>query len=123
VLAPVFIAWLIAGFGLFGSGVEPLLEFAGDPVTPGDRAESDHLLRIWAVVTAVGPAVMALLAGWLRMPKTAATFAVATVALTCLLAVQPWVSGAFIPEPQPSEPDEPNYCIERSGGDTHCPGG
>lgn len=89
-VALVFIAWLIAAFWLFGNAVEPLIDFSGDPVSADEQARSDRYMRIWAIVMAAGPAAMAILAGCFRMTKTAATFGIVTMVLTCLVAAQPW---------------------------------
>ncbi|GAA2868716.1 hypothetical protein GCM10010517_28580 [Streptosporangium fragile] len=119
-LVVLTLIWLIGTPLLFLQVfAEGLRASRGGP-SDGDRAM--RFLIAAAVVGVTAPALAAIVAGKTRREGAALVFGVAAalcfVAGAVLVSVDLRVSSVPSPEPLP-----PGYCVERSGGDSDCPGG
>ena len=114
--------WFFASVVLLCLGIATALTF-WEPPPPAEQAAADRYMRAFAVVVTAGPLAIAVLAGCLRLTKTAVTFAVIGCAVGCLLGSEDGVRELFAPARVPEDPDPITLCIEHSGGDNRCPGG
>jgi hypothetical protein len=120
------IAWVITCAGLLVAnawvGIGGI--GAGDlEVLRAIRREQATLELWFAAVGAGGPVAIGVVALALRRVVTGWVF----VTLAVLLAVPAAITGQEgwdrLHPTSTVEPDLPTHCVERSGGDTRCPGG
>lgn len=109
-----------------GIGLEQWSVSYGDQ--PGEFADlkrrASLALLVAALVAAVGPAVVALVAYRLRLVRTAVVFLVLAVVIAVPAGpVAVLASRDLAPAPAATTPGPPGHCVEHSGGDTRCPGG
>lgn len=109
-----------------GIGLEQWSVSYGDQ--PGEFADlkrrASLALLVAALVAAVGPAVIALVAHRLRLVRTAVVFLVLAVAIAAPAGPVAVLAGRDLaPAPAATTPGPPWHCVEHSGGDTRCPGG
>ncbi len=109
-----------------GIGLEQWSVSYGDQ--PGEFADlkrrASLALLVAALVAAVGPAVVALVAYRLRLVRTAVIFLVLAVVIAVpAVPIAVLASRDLAPAPTATTPGPPGHCVEHSGGDTRCPGG
>ncbi|WP_431878034.1 hypothetical protein [Micromonospora marina] len=81
-------------------------------------------LLVAALVATAGPAVIALVAYRLRLVRIAVVFLVLAVVIAVPAVPFAVLAGRDLdPTPAVTNPGPPGHCVERSGGDTRCPGG
>jgi hypothetical protein len=120
------LGWLI-GLGILFSSwvtVEPWFYDPGDDATLARQLDLESAWwQLWfGLLLAGGPLLVAGLAAVGRLKVTAVVYGVVVVLLTVpagYLVLDAWRTLQPPPEPPPA----PEHCIERSGGDTRCPGG
>ncbi|MFJ6154342.1 hypothetical protein [Micromonospora profundi] len=126
-LVLVWVCGLMAAAGWWvGIGLEQWSVSYGDqPAEFADlRRRASVALLVVAFVATAGPAVIALVAYQLRRVRTAVVFLVLTVVIAVPAApVAVLTVRDLDPAPAPTTPGPPGHCVERSGGDTRCPGG
>jgi hypothetical protein len=114
--------WWMVSLGLTASAYER------DNQVPSPQLAHDSsvALLVAAAVAVGGPAVIAVIAFAGRAVRTGAVYA--TLALLLLVLAGPAMinsARSLRPDPPPTQPALPGEgpCVERSGGDTRCPGG
>ncbi|WP_326563761.1 DUF6234 family protein [Micromonospora peucetia] len=122
------VLWLVASLAVlwwcFTIGMEG---WADQHSNGGGRSaefgrRSARALVLLAVVAAGGPAVVALVAFGCRYVRTGLVYLFLAVVIAA--ALMPAVVDAARTLRPPAAPvPVPTTCQERSGGDTHCPGG
>jgi hypothetical protein len=120
------VLWVIASAGLLLTGIGVGLRGLGVEDQGALRAihRESTVLELWFIGVGVGgPLAIAVAALALRRVVTGWVF----VTIAVLLAVPASIMGraawhSLHPTPPAYEP-QPTHCVERSGGDTRCPGG
>lgn len=122
IVAVTFLWLLITGY-LFLSTISEGLCALALPCSAEELARQDRLERLTVTALLVGPVVIAVVAFVLRMWKTGWAYVFVAIVLGIAVLMYSVYSSATAPTPADAEPSHSNVCIERSGGDTRCPGG
>jgi hypothetical protein len=85
-------------------------------LTDVSAAAMEHMV----VVLAVGPVVIVIAAAIGRLKRTAIVFSVIAVPALLLGGLE---QEQYARQHTPAPPPGYDHCVERSGGDTRCPGG
>ncbi|GAA2325910.1 hypothetical protein GCM10009853_100550 [Glycomyces scopariae] len=113
-----FVVWAI----LLSQGLD-WSSYTGEPLTDAEQRAFDAKDRAAVIVTAAGPAAIALYAAIVQYRKTAAVYLILALTLTCWMGTQERVQDLFAPPPVEMKDPGNDQCVPISGSDRTCPGG
>lgn len=104
------------------------LTFFGDTLTPAEKVRVITFEESAAVIGLAGLAMLAVLALILRATKAASVFALLAVltlvpAGATMMTANDRIDRLNNPQQRVTPQLPAGYCVDRSGGDSHCPGG